>query len=109
MEGPDHPFAMEPHELSEMVYLIRQAEIATSGYRNSNFTESERDFKKAMRSVVAKKSIKAGETLSEDNITTKRPFLEDAIPASSFYELIGKIANEDIEEDELLTTSKVKL
>ncbi len=109
MEGPDHPFAMEPHELSEMVYLIRQAEITTSGYRNSNFTESEQNFKKAMRSVVAKKSIKAGETLSEDNITTKRPFLEDSIPASSFYEVIGKIATEDIEEDELLTTSKVKL
>lgn len=107
LEGPDHPFAMEPIELNEMIYFIRQSEYAI-GTRESDVTESENNFKSAMRSVVAKTSIKEGETFTEENLTTKRPMLNDSIPANSYYELIGKKASCDIEEDEILTNEKVE-
>ena len=47
----------------------------------NTITKSEKDFSKAMRSVVAKKAIKSGEKLTIENITTKRPLLGNTIPA----------------------------
>lgn len=106
LDGPDHPFAMEPIELNEMVYFIRQSQYAI-GTRELDITESENNFKNAMRSVVAKTSIKSGEIFTEENLTTKRPLLENSVPASLYYDLIGKQSPSDFEEDEILTTEKV--
>jgi len=101
LKGPDHPFAVEPHELKIMIEHIRYTEKCM-GIKESNFTESENDFKKAMRSVVVSKPIKAGEKFSNDNITTKRPFLEGNIPANKFYDVIGKISDRDYQEDDFV-------
>ena len=73
LPGPDHPFALEPRELEEMVWNIRQAE-KTLGHRNTEYSRSEQSFMKARRSVVAKCNIKKGDILTHDTITTKRPF-----------------------------------
>ena len=102
LPGPDHPFAMEPNQLKEMVNLIRQTELALNNTYNGVFTPSEENFKKAMRSVVAKKPIKIGETFTLDNLTTKRPFLEGNIPASEFEWVLGKIADKDYNEDDFI-------
>lgn len=101
LPGPDHPFALEPDQLKEMVSLIRQTEIALINQSNE-YTDSEQAFKQAMRSVVAKTFIKAGEILTIDNITTKRPFLKDNIPASQFESILGTIAKKDYEEDSFI-------
>lgn len=101
LKGPDHPFAVEPHELKIMIEHIRYAEKCM-GTKESNFTESENDFKKAMRSVVVSNPIKAGEEFSTYNITTKRPFLEGNIPANKFYDVIGKISDRDYQEDDFV-------
>jgi sialic acid synthase SpsE len=66
------------------------------------YSKSENENKKAMRSVVARREIKSGETLTTDNITTKRPMLEDSIPASEYYKMLGRKAATDIGEDSLL-------
>ncbi len=100
LPGPDHPFAVEPHQLKEMVYFIREAEKAILPTNTSNlFTESEKAYSTGMRSVVAKTSIKKGDLYTVDNITTKRPFLEGCTPASEFFNVLGKIAEKDLEED----------
>jgi sialic acid synthase SpsE len=101
LKGPDHPFAVEPHELKIMIEHIRYTEKCM-GTKESNFTESENDFKKAMRSVVVSNPIKAGEEFSTYNITTKRPFLEGNIPANKFYDVIGKISDRDYQEDDFV-------
>lgn len=88
LTGPDHPFALEPHQLKEMVGHIRYAELCM-GHRTGNFSSSEQNFKQAMRSVVAKRDIQPGEILTIDNITTKRPFLESAVPAIDFFNILG--------------------
>ena len=97
MEGPDHPFALEPDELKEMVRLIREAE-KTLGYKDG-LTESEKGFSKAMRSVVSKIDIKAGEVLTRDHITTKRPCLEDSVPAMDFPYVLGYKVEQDYKAD----------
>lgn len=101
MRGPDHPFALEPNELSTMVDYIRYTEMCL-GIKEKTLTQSEEIFSKAMRSVVAKCEIKKGDVLSLDNITTKRPYIENSIPASDFYDLIGTIANKDYNYDDFI-------
>jgi N,N'-diacetyllegionaminate synthase len=101
LPGPDHPFALEPNQLKEMVDLIKQAELSLTP-QLSIFSESEQAFKQAMRSVVAKTNIKKGDILTVDNITTKRPFLEGNTPAKYFEFTLGKIADEDYNEDDFI-------
>jgi len=101
LPGPDHPFALEPNQLKEMVNLIKQAELTIIPQLRL-FSESEQSFKQAMRSVVAKTNIKKGEILTANNITTKRPFLEGNTPAKHFEFALGKIANKDYNEDDFI-------
>ena len=102
LPGPDHPFAIEPLELQRMVQNIRIAERCL-GQKMGNLTHSEKRFQKAMRSVVSKCYIKKGEALTIYNITTKRPFVEDAVPAPKYFDVLDAyVSSEDIEEDSLI-------
>ena len=107
LRGPDHPFALEPLELKEMVDNIHLAELAIKN-KGSGFTKSERPFSKAMRSVVSLGSIKKGEVLTVTNTTTKRPFLENSVPAFDYFKVLGKIVTEDIEDDQILNKNQIK-
>jgi sialic acid synthase SpsE len=101
LPGPDHLFALEPNQLKEMIDLIKQAELTIIPQLNQ-YSESEQLFKQAMRSVVAKTDIKKGDILTEDNITTKRPFLEGNIPAKHFEFILGKVADRDYNQDDFI-------
>jgi len=99
LPGPDHPFALEPNELKQMVEHIRFAEKATLKVSSDEISNSEQNFTKAMRSVVAKKPIKKGEILTKKNITTKRPYLAGNIPASEWYNILGKKSTKNYKPD----------
>ena len=73
MDGPDHKASLNPIELKEMVSAIRHIEKALgNGEKTITFSESvNRDV--VRKSIVAKRDIKQGETLSWDNMTVKRP------------------------------------
>jgi len=101
LPGPDHPFALEPRELKEMISHIRKAELMCKDTELS-VTKSESEFSKAMRSVVVKTPIRKGETFDLKNITTKRPFLAGNIHALKYFDLIGKTAKQDYETDDFL-------
>ena len=62
----------------------------------------------ARRSVIVKGDVKQGDIITKDNITTKRPLLEDSIPAVEYYELIGKHFTKDLGDDVILTRDDVK-
>lgn len=73
MDGPDHAASLEPHELREMVKMVRNVESAL-GNEEKTCVESEREnLKIARKSLVATTVIKKGEILSEKNMTAKRP------------------------------------
>ena len=107
MYGPDHTFALEPHELKAMIDMIKDTE-KTLIPNNNVYSKSEKTFVKARRSVVSKRDIKQGEKLTIENITTKRPFLDDSIPASDFYNTLNKIASTDILADTPIKINQVK-
>tara|TARA_R110002073_G_scaffold46324_4_gene126575 strand:- start:115 stop:1122 length:1008 start_codon:yes stop_codon:yes gene_type:complete len=101
LRGPDHGLhALEPRELSQMIQYVRDTEKCL--LEKNSVSDSEVGFLSAMRSVVAKTKILTGDKLCEKNITTKRPFLVGSIPAKNFYDLFGKTAKTEIEEDSLI-------
>jgi len=73
LPGPDHKASLEPNELKKMVSAIRNIEKAIgNGIKEPNDLEK-KNKPLVRKSIIAKNNIKKGETLSEKNITTKRP------------------------------------
>ena len=100
LPGPDHKASLEPDELKAMVDGIRKIELAL-GSKEKRPSEVElKNRLVARKSIVAKKAIKAGEELTEHNITTKRP--GSGINPMRWNEVIGTKAIRDFEEDELI-------
>ncbi|MEA1065402.1 N-acetylneuraminate synthase [Erwinia sp. HR93] len=102
-EGPDHKASVTPHELKILCEGIRAVEKSLGSY-NKIVTNSERKNKiVARKSIVAKCGIKKGDIYSIENITTKRP--GNGISPMFWYDLLGKVAENDFEEDELISHS----
>ncbi len=71
------------------------------GNGSKEISPSEKENKDAVRkSIVAKTRIRAGEKFSAGNITTKRP--GTGISPMQWYDVMGKTAKRDFEEDELI-------
>ena len=101
MEGPDHKASLEPNELKAMVSAIRNIEKAVGGDGTKHVSESERkNIAIARKSIVAACDIKAGETFTDQNLTTKRP--GDGISPMKWDEIVGMTAVRDFSEDELI-------
>lgn len=98
MDGPDHKASLEPAELKKMVEAIRIVEQAL-GSASKTVSPSEAQNKSiARKSIVAKRNIHKGETLTEDNITVKRP--GNGISPMKWREVIGTPATRDFAPDE---------
>ena len=98
MEGPDHKASLEPAELKLMVQQIRNIEAALGdGIKKPNKSEAE-NAKVVQKSILAKKTIKKGETLTEENLTVKRA--GTGIPASLWDAVVGCNAIKDYDIDE---------
>ena len=100
MEGPDHLASLEPEDLKNMVKAIRNIEQAL-GNGIKKVSPSEMGNKNvARKSIVAKCTIQKGEIFTEENLTTKRP--GNGISPMKWYEVLGKKAIKDFQEDELI-------
>ena len=100
LPGPDHMASLEPQELCAMVKAIRHVQIAL-GDGVKRLTPSEAGNRpRARKSLVARLPIKAGEMLTSINVTTKRP--GTGISPMRWDEIIGKFAERDYKEDELI-------
>ena len=100
MEGPDHKASLEPDELKAMVKAIRNIELALGSSAKKPSKSESPNIQIARKSIVALKNIKQGETLSEENITVKRPGM--GINPMRWDEIVGSIANKNYKEDELI-------
>lgn len=98
MEGPDHKASLEPNELKAMVTSIRNIENAL-GSGHKHVSDSERkNIEIVRKSIVAACPIKAGELLTEENLTVKRP--GSGISPMRWNEVVGTFAIKDFEEEE---------
>ena len=100
MEGPDHKASLEPQELKQMVDSIRHIEAALGSGDKKPSPSEKKNMAVARKSIVAAKRIKAGDILTEENITVKRP--GNGICPMRWKEVLGTRAVRDFEEDELI-------
>lgn len=100
MEGPDHKASLEPDELKQMVDSIRNIERALGTGVKEPAESEKKNIEVARKSIVANRAIKAGEILTEENITTKRP--GNGISPMRWKEILGTVAGKDFEEDEFI-------
>jgi N-acetylneuraminate synthase len=100
MIGPDHKASLQPDELKKMVESIRNIELSLGDGRKVVANSEKENMSIARKSIVAKKSIRKGQLLSEENITVKRP--GDGISPMKWFDVLGTVATRDFEEDELI-------
>ena len=100
MEGPDHKASLEPDELKAMVASIRNIEKALGdGIKKASPSEL-KNMSVARKSIVAAEDIAKGDKFTEKNITVKRP--GTGISSMRWDEIIGKTAEKDYVEDEII-------
>lgn len=100
MEGPDHKASLEPNELKAMVDSIRHIELALGNGMKQPAESEKKNMAVARKSIIASIDIKAGDIFTEENLTVKRP--GDGISPMRWFDIIGKPAPRDFEEDELI-------
>lgn len=100
MSGPDHKASLEPQEFAEMVNAIRHIENSIGDGQKRPSVSEEPNKAVVRKSIVAARRIKKGEIFTEDNLTTKRP--GNGISPMNWFEVLGKEAIRDFEEDELI-------
>ena len=100
MKGPDHKSSLSPDELKAMVCAIRNIEKALGSNKKIS-TPSEqinKDF--ARKSITARRSIKKGERLTEENLIVKRPGTGKS--PMKWDEVIGTFAKINYKKDQLI-------
>jgi sialic acid synthase SpsE len=106
LPGPDHPFAIEPRPLKEMIKKIREVEAALGdGMKTGPRHEEMEMFEKGRRSLHARCNISRGQVITRDMIVTKRPGL--GIEPYLKEIIIGRTAKTDIPEDHWITWDMV--
>jgi N,N'-diacetyllegionaminate synthase len=98
MIGPDHKSSINPEEMKNLVFAIRNIESAMgSGIKQPSSSE-QKNIPFIRKTIMAKRRIDAGEIFSEENIAVKRP----ALGLSPIYWdlIIGKKAGKSYEPEE---------
>lgn len=101
LKGPDHPFALEPDELADMIRAVRETEAALgSSIKRRTPAEAEL-YKKARRGLVAACEIPKGKRITSKMLEVKRPGY--GISPVDMSKVVGRRARRDLREDEILT------
>lgn len=101
LPGWDHAVSANPEEMKTIVQEGRRIIKALGSYQRI-ISEAEIEKRKSFRrSIVTKRDIKKGETIREEDLTSKRP--EIGIKPSEIKYVVGRKVNRDISEDEIIT------
>lgn len=98
LPGPDHPFAIEPHELIEMIRRIRDVERTLgAGEKGVHGVEEElRAF--ARRTVFTTRAVAAGEVMTRENTAVLRAGkLQHGLPPRDYPAAIGRTFSRALE------------
>jgi len=99
MEGPDHAASLEPQGFKKMVRDIRQIAEALGTGQEKFISRGEILNREVLgKSLVAARRIEPGETITTKLVAVKSPAL--GISPQHYSQLIGRVAERSIEEDE---------
>jgi len=98
--GNDHYHAMDKEDLKLFRKNLDRVFEILGSFEVKALEDEEKARKNARRSLVAKRFIPKGKVITEDDLTFKRP--ATGISPKFIDEVVGKKANRDIKEDEIL-------
>lgn len=99
MDGPDHAASLEPQGFQKMVRDIRQVSMALGTGEEKFISRGEILNREVLgKSLVAARRIEPGETITASLVAVKGPAL--GISPQRYPELVGRVADRLIEEDE---------
>lgn len=101
LPGPDHAASLEPGEFAEMVAGIRLVSDALGDPVKAPTAAELENAKVARKSIVAARDIRAGELLSAENLTTKRP--GTGVSPMRWDAVVGTPAARDFARDEVIS------
>jgi len=101
--GPDHPFALEPYEMKQMVQAVREAE-STFGNNMRVLSQDEKNARiMVRRSIVLKADLQKGDKITIDKIKFARP--GTGIPTNDFKFVDGRTIKQDLSAETVLQWS----
>jgi N-acetylneuraminate synthase len=103
LPGPDHKFAVEPHELKDLVRRVRQAE-QTLGHGRKEVLPVEQELRAfARRSIFSIRAIGKGEVLTRENVAVLRcGKLGFGLAPEEYESVLGRIARRDLSSETLI-------
>lgn len=105
-DGPDHPHSMEPEDFRAMVDRVRNLEKALGSTAKRVTAEEEQTRIIQRRSLHTARAVKAGESLTKDDIVALRPAV--GISLDDREAVVGRTAKQDLAEGEALTWDKLE-
>ncbi len=100
LPGPDHKASLEPGELHALVSAIRNIEQALGDGVKKPSPSEIANMVIARKSIVAARAIVAGELLSEENLTVKRP--GTGVSPMRWDDVVGRVARRAYAADEVI-------
>ncbi|MFH1522877.1 MAG: N-acetylneuraminate synthase family protein, partial [Patescibacteria group bacterium] len=104
--GPDIALSIDPNELKDLINGSKAVFEALGGQKDI-LKEEQGIIDFAYACVVTIKDIKKGEKFSKENIWVKRPGTGE-IKAVEYENILGKIADQDINKDKQLKYEDIK-
>lgn len=104
IEGSDHKASVTPEELKLLCEGIRAVEKSLGSSEKMVTALEAKNKIVARKLIIAACPIKKGEIYTTENLITKRP--GNGISPMFWYELLGKEAEMDFEEDQLIQDSR---
>ena len=105
MEGPDHRASIEPNELKKLVRTIRDVESALGDGIKRPMPSELPNKTRMQKSLVATRSLAAGETIRETDLISKRP--GNGLPPKWFDRVVGKKTAKQIQKEETLELNSI--
>ncbi len=100
LPGPDHKASLNPEEFSELIFSIRNTEMALGDGVKRCMPSEENTKMVARKSIVANANLNEGQVITEDMIVIKRP--GTGIEPKYYNRIIGKKLVKDIKMDETI-------
>jgi len=105
LSGPDHHFALEPHELKAMVQGIRDVEKAIGAAQKSVLDSEAVHYQRGRRSIFAAVNIPKGTIITEDMVAILRPGI--GLKPKYLSLVVGRKAQVGIRAHEPITWDKI--
>ena len=99
LPGNDHYHAMDKNDLVDLKKNLDSVFKVLGSFKKEPLESEEVSRQYARRSLVARKNLKKGEVIRENDLTWKRP--ATGISPSNIDKVIGKKLKEDVSEDQI--------